>query len=514
MEVLIRTKLFPPPVPAKLIPRPRLVARLNEPPPLTLISAPPGFGKSTLLAEWRTSESIKLAWLSLDEDDNRPSRFLAYFISALQGIDPQVGAASALLLQSTSDAKTVLAPLLNDLNHLNSPLVLVLDDYHVIRAGPIHELLTFILEHQPASLRLIILSRSDPPLPLARLRGRGQLAEIRADELRFTAEEAVAFLNQIVNLHLRENEIATLAQHTEGWIAGLQLAAQSMQGKTDVHQFVSTLSGRNQTIGDYLTEEVFNHQSEVVQRFLLQTCILDSLCATLCDAVMESQGSQRLLDKLSRSNILLISLDNKAEWYRYHHLFSEYLRGRVENADEEHRRASDWFEKNGYLSEAIKHSIAAGDDGTALRLIKESAPVILGRGDPTSLLQLVESLPMQARSADTRLLLYIAIARFLLGDEEGVNQALQHVKTSIKNLDHEDTLSTQTELDAIELSIVIEHCAEAEDIERARRLLQHIPSENVFLRASLFFGLGDAYYSNGNVALAKCTPNQLLEEVH
>lgn len=504
MESLLETKLFRPPAPTKIISRPRLLARLDELRPLTLLSAPPGFGKTTLIGEWLDRANPTLAWLALDEEDNHAPRFLAYMIAALQTVRPDIGGAGALLLQSspTLPSDAILTSLLNDLNKLDAPIILVLDDYHVIHADSIHDILTFTLNHQPTSLRLILTTRADLPFPLAKLRGRGQLTEIRADDLRFTNDEAAAFLNRIMDLNLSSADIAALEEHTEGWIAGLQMAALSMHGKTDLHEFISTFTGNHQFIGDYLTEEVFNRQSQATQNFLLQTSVLDRFCASLCDEITQSQSSAKILDELSRANIFLVPLDQERKWYRYHHLFSEFLRGKMQAPKELHRRASQWFEQNGFASEAIRYAIMADEGETAARLANGQAPTLIARGEISTFLHWVKSIPTEIVNANAKLSLYIAIAKFLLGDEASADLAFRNAEISLTKLTDNAADAIRAEIDAMRLVILIEHGARFEDIERVQVLLRKIPPENSFLRAHLFFGLGDAYDATGDIQSA------------
>jgi LuxR family transcriptional regulator, maltose regulon positive regulatory protein len=304
MEALLSTKLYPPPAPPKLIRRPRLLARLDEPTPLILISAPPGFGKTTLLGEWRAARgaSMACAWLSLDPDDNDAPRFVAYLIAALQRVKPETGVTGALLLQTSpaTPLRTILVSWLNDLSQLDSQVVLVLDDYHLINAQPVHDLVAFLLEHRPPALRVILITRNNPAILLARWRGRGELTEIRAEALRFTADETETFLNRLMNLNVSAEEVSALESRTEGWIAGLQMAALALegtlalQGQEDRHTLMAAFTGGHRFVGDYLTEEVFNHQPQATQAFLLATSALDRLCAPLCDAVTLGHNPARL----------------------------------------------------------------------------------------------------------------------------------------------------------------------------------------------------------------------------
>ena len=501
MDTLLSTKLYSHPLTSKIISRMRLVKSLNELRPITLLSAPPGFGKTTLISEWQTESKLNFAWLSIDEDDNNASRFLSYLIAALQTIKPEIGSAGTLLLQSSpaTPPKTILTSLLNDLAKLDSEILLVLDDYHVINSDSVHDILSFILDHQPAPLRLIITTRSDPPFLLARLRGRGQLTEIRADDLRFTNDEAAAFLNQIMKLSLSADDIAALEEHTEGWISGLQMAALSMQGKTDLHQFITTFTGSHQFIGDYLTEEAFNRQSTAIKNFLLQTSILERFCVSLCDELTQSQSSQNILDELSRANLFLVPLDDKRKWFRYHHLFAEFLRGRVMDANDLHRRASRWFEQNGFLSESIKHAITANEYETAARLISENASSLIARGEMSTFLHWADAMPAKQIKANPRLPIYAALAKFLVGDGEGTEKAFRDAESSLEKYNGDDVNAIQAEMDTVRLSVSIEHEAQPEDIEKVRKLVEQISAENSLLRSSLLFGLGDAYQTAGDI---------------
>ena len=408
---VLATKLYIPPPRPNAVPRPRLIERLNEglqrTSGVTLISAPAGFGKTTLVSEWiasltpplpeqhrhlrplpaasrpaalRTPEGeglgVRAAWLSLDENDNDLTRFLAHFIAALQTITPTVGEATLGALQSSQPPPTevLLTAFLNDITTLDD-VVLVLDDYHVIEAAPIDEALTFFVDHLPPQFRLVIASREDPPLPLARLRARGQLTELRAADLRFTPTEAAAFLNEVMLLNLSAADIAALETRTEGWIAGLQLAALSMQGRADSANFIQAFAGSHRFVLDYLMEEVLQRQPERVRRFLLQTSILDRLSGPLCNAVTERDDARAMLAALERGNLFIVPLDDQRQWYRYHHLFADVLQARLieEQSDrvfDLHRRASVWYEQNDLPAEAIQHALLATDFDRAANLIE------------------------------------------------------------------------------------------------------------------------------------------------
>ena len=337
-EPLLRTKLFIPPVRANRVARLGLTERMNNShdKELVLVSAPAGFGKTTLLAEWAAQANLTLAWLSLDEGDNDPNRFLRYVIAALNNALAKTESAICITAQAMLQSvhplplQTILVALINDLTDLSEPFTLVLDDYQFITSAAVNEVLTFILEHPPPQLHLVIASRVDPALPLHRLRAAQRLLEIRTDELRFTGDETGSLMNTILELGLPERDISILTNRTEGWIVGLQMAALSMEGIDDRSAFVQALSGSHRYILEYLIEEVLDRQSEKIQAFLLQTSILDRLCAPLCEALLEDQGnSQGIIDQLNRSNIFITPLDEVGYWYRYHHLFADLLRGAV-----------------------------------------------------------------------------------------------------------------------------------------------------------------------------------------
>src|SRR5438105_1887890 len=371
---LLATKLHRPLPRAKLVRRPQLAARLTQGVrgPLTLVSAPAGFGKTTLLAQWFAESGMPVAWLSLESGDNEPVRFLSYLIAALQTLDPHLGAVALTLLQmpQPAAAETVLTLLTNDVGSHGpdgGDFALVLDDYHVIDAKPVDQALTFLLEHLPPRMHLVIATREDPQLPLARLRARGQLTELRAADLRFTPSEATEFLNQGMGLNLSVEDITALETRTEGWIAGLQLAAISLQGHEDAVGFIKSFTGSHHFVLDYLVEEVLQQQPESLQTFLLRTSILDRLCGSLCDAVLlnPTVSGQETLESIERANLFLVPLDNERRWYRYHQLFAELLRQRlhqrsasstrdeVGDVAELHRRASVWYEDHGLSLAAL-----------------------------------------------------------------------------------------------------------------------------------------------------------------
>jgi LuxR family transcriptional regulator, maltose regulon positive regulatory protein len=368
---LLATKLHLPRPTARLLHRSLLDERLEQgmSSALTLISAPAGFGKTTLLADYLTRSATPAAWLSLEADDNELVRFLSYVITALQTLDQEVGKTSLALLQSSppGTVEPIIGLLANDLVGVNLPsFALVLDDYHVIEDPAIHRALTFLLGHLPAQMHLVIATRADPPLPLARLRARGQLCEVRAADLRFATAEVDTFLRTVMQLDLTPGEIPVLQERTEGWIAGIQLAALSLRGRSDVSAFLSAFSGSHRFVLDYLSDEVFSQQSAGVQSFLLHTCILDRMNGSLVNAVTELTNGQEMLERLEHANLFVVPLDDERGWYRYHHLFAEVLRGRLQQTQPSllpalHRRASTWYLDFGAVSEAIHHLLLAGD---------------------------------------------------------------------------------------------------------------------------------------------------------
>lgn len=405
---VLATKLYAPPRRFTIVPRPRLIARLSaglgqeqgQGRKLTLISAPAGFGKTSLLSEWMPTCRRPVAWLSLDEGDNDLTRFLVYVVAALRTVVPAIGEQLLAVLQDPPLPPTdaLLTPLINEIAAVQGGFILVLDDYHVLESPAIDDALTFLIDHLPPPLHLVITTREDPNLPLARLRARGQLTELRAADLRFTPAEAAEFLNRVMGLELATAEVAILETRTEGWIAGLQLAALSIQGREDVPGFIRSFAGDHRYIVDYLVEEVLTHQPEAVRNFLIQTAILDRLNGSLCDAVTGQEGSRQRLEALQRGNFFVVPLDDHRHWYRYHHLFAEVLRAYLlaEQPDQVgglHLRASEWFEQHGATAEAIRHALAAQAFARAADLIERVFPAMSRSRQEATLLGWLRALP-------------------------------------------------------------------------------------------------------------------------
>jgi len=402
---LLQTKLYIPKLRHGQVERPRLLERLSRgaESKLTLVSAPAGFGKTTLLAEWlegAASDGISTAWLSLDPGDSQATTFWSYVIAALQTVAPGFGANSLSLLRQPQPPaiEAILATLVNELSETSHQIIFVLDDYHAIDARDVDQGMAFLLDHLPRHVHVVIATRADPAFPLARLRGRAELAEIRAADLRFTPDEALAYLNEVMGLNLTASDVSALEERTEGWIAALQLAALSLQGRDDVAGFIAGFAGDDRYIVDYLVEEVLHRQPEEVRSFLLDTSILDRLTGPLCDAVTGQSGGKAMLEALDRANLFLVPLDDRRQWYRYHHLFADVLMARLKDEQpdrvpELHRRASDWYEHNGDRSEAIRHALAGEDFDRAASLIESAVPALRQGHQEVTALRWLRALP-------------------------------------------------------------------------------------------------------------------------
>ncbi|MEM7535152.1 MAG: LuxR C-terminal-related transcriptional regulator [Chloroflexota bacterium] len=403
---ILTTKLYIPTTRTRFVARPRLIEQLaaKREGKLTLISASAGFGKTTLVSEWIAVCQQPAAWYSLDDGDNDLTRFLTYLVAASRTVDPTIGADVLALLQSpqSSPIQTILTTYLNAITTLSNSLMLVLDDYHVIHADAIHQALAFLLDHLPPQMHIVITTREDPPLPLPRLRARGQLAELRAPDLCFTAHEATQFFSEVMGLALSTDQVIALSTHTEGWIAGLQLAAISIQGRTATasQTFIQTFTGSHQFIFDYLIEEVLQHQPDPIRDFLLQTSILDRLHGTLCDAVTGQDDGKSMLVHLERSNLFVVPLDDQRQWYRYHHLFADVLQTRLHEEQPAavsrlHRSASNWYAQNDLPMDAVHHALATQDFAWASDLIELARPSIEKGYRDTIFRSWVEALPAE-----------------------------------------------------------------------------------------------------------------------
>lgn len=519
---ILATKLYIPLPRPKAVLRPRLIERLEEGShhKLTLISAPAGFGKTTLLSEWAAGCERRVAWLSLDEGDNDPRRFLAYLVAALQTVAASIGngVLGMLQLPQLPPNESILTVLLNEVTATPESFILVLDDYHVIDAEPIDHILTFLVEHLPLPAHLVIATREDPPLPLARLRARGQLTELRVSDLRFTPSEAAEFLNQTMGLKLSAEDIAALEARTEGWIVGLQLAAVSLQGHKDTAGFIKSFTGSHRFVLDYLVEEVLQQQPENIQTFLLRTSILDRLCGPLCDAVLlgRSGAGQQTLAYLERSNLFIISMDNERRWYRYHHLFADSLRQRLrqniapspEEARPEvnalHIHASQWFEDHGLAVEAFRHAAAADDVERAQRLIAgDRIPQHL-RDAVAPILDWLGSLPR--RVLDARPWLWWRHASLLLihGQTTGVEEKLQAAEDAVQGRETQDQDRNLVGLIAAARAVLALTRYDVETmLAQSRRALEYLNPDNMITRATAYWTMGSAYVFSRDRAAAR-----------
>jgi LuxR family transcriptional regulator, maltose regulon positive regulatory protein len=524
---LLETKLHVPRRRRGLVARPRLSERLSRgaESALTLVSAPAGFGKTTLLAEWLAaapSDGRSVAWLSLDQRDNDPALFWTYVVAALTTAAQGASASALSLLQPPQPpGEAGLATLLNDLDAISNDVVLVLDDYHVIDARDVQDGMTFLLEHLSPQIHLVVGSRADPALPLARLRARGELAEIRAADLRFTPGEAAAYLNETMGLALTTADVAALEGRTEGWIAALQLAALSLQGREDTAAFIAGFAGDDRYIVDYLAEEVLQRQPEHVQHFLLQTSILDRLCGPLCDAVTGQDGGKAKLAALERGNLFLVPLDDRRRWYRYHQLFADVLQAHLrdeqpEDVSDLHRRASAWYQQNGEPADAIRHALAAGAFERAADLVELAIPAMLRSRQEAAVLGWLELLPDEV--VRVRPVLSVGFAGALLagGEFEGVEARLRDAEgwldgaTDIRQGSPapaaEMVVVDDAEFRRLPAAIELYRAAQAlvrgdgpGTVRHARRALELSPADDHIGRASAAALMGLASWASGDL---------------
>jgi LuxR family maltose regulon positive regulatory protein len=462
---ILATKLYVPPPRPKVVLRPHLIDRLNEGLAmgckLTLISAAAGFGKTTLVSEWIAASGRPATWLSLDENDKDANYFLIYLTSALQKISSIVGSEVLELLRSSQPPpiESILTTLLNEINNVPDSFIFVLDDYHVIDDESVDDALTFLIEHQPPQMHLVIATREDPSLPLARLRARGQLTELRAADLRFTPAEAAEFLNRMMELNLSDGDIAALESRTEGWIAGLQMAALSMRDHEDIAGFIKGFSGTNRYILDYLLEEVMAGQPPEIQHFLLYTSILERLTAGLCDAVLandegvQGKGNDRstvpesfsvsqsasILKFLERANLFLVPLDDERIWYRYHHLFADLLRTQLlsslgaQGVAQLHVRAADWHAQNGSILEAIDHASIASDDERVEHLITQNYIEMMNRGEQSWIRSWISQLSKELVYRRPWLCIYEAYSHSFFGELDEADLLLEAAEKRIRS---------------------------------------------------------------------------------
>ncbi|TFG64234.1 MAG: helix-turn-helix transcriptional regulator [Spirochaetales bacterium] len=517
---ILATKLYIPPPRPNIVTRSRLIERLDEGLSsgrrLTLISASAGFGKTTLVSAWAAGCGRPVTWLSLNDRDNDPACFLTYFVAALQTIAPNIGAGALAALQSLplSAIEPILTALLNEIAAVPDNFILVLDDYHVIDAKPVENALAFLLEHLPPRMHLVLATREDPPLPLSRLRARGSLTELRAADLQFTTAEAAEFLNQVMGLNLSAEDIVSLENHTEGWIAGLQLAALSMQGHQDVSGFIQSFTGSHRFVLDYLVEEVLQQQSESVQIFLLRTSILDRMCGILCDAVTGREDGGEMLESLERGNLFVVPLDDKRRWYRYHHLFADVLQAHLLEAESDrvsalHRRASEWYERNSLPSDAIRHALAADDLGRAAGLIELAGPAMEGSPQASAWFSWVRALPDELVRARPVLSVWYAYALLTRADMEAAESRLKDAEQWLANPSPGMVVVDERQFQSLPAIIAVARAYHAQalgdvpgTVQYAQRALDLLPEGDHNRRLQTTGLLGLTCWANGDLEAA------------
>ena len=512
---LLTTKFHIPATRARLVPRPRLWQRLAEAltreHSLIVISAPAGFGKTTLLSEWLQHLALPIAWLSLDPADNDVARFLAYVSTALQKIHPEAGQTMAVALHAASrpDTESWLTALVNEISNSAQAGVLVLDDYHVIDAPAVHAALAFLVDHLPAQLHLVIAGRTDPPLSLARLRARDQLIELRAADLSFTPIESAAFLNEIMRLNLTQADIAALAERTEGWIAGLQMAALSLQGREDRSEFVRAFTGSHRFVLDYLIEEVLERQSADMQNFLLRTSILDRMTAALCEALTGRADSQAVLQQLEQANLFIVPLDDERRWYRYHHLFADLLRSRLIQTQPDlvpmlQRRASTWYAQHDLIAEAMTAAVAAGDVDQVARLAEENVIALMDHGELLKLVGWMNAVPVEVRRTRPWLCVAHAWAAVYTGQMAEVEPCLQEAERVLHERAADQALDARLvgHIATIRSNVALLIGADDQAVELACDALQSLPDKDYLARGYALRVLGLTYRTDGDLDTA------------
>jgi LuxR family maltose regulon positive regulatory protein len=507
---LLRTKLNIPPARPQLVTRPRLTERLREGLNynLILVSAPAGFGKTTLISEWtrQIQPKLSIAWVSLDKGDNDPVRFWDYFIAALQTLHPDVGGSTLPLLHSpqTLSTEPLLTALINDLAGIPGDFVVVLDDYHLIESQQIHNGITYLLEHMPMQIHLVIASRADPPLTLARFRGKEMMLEIRTDDLRFTLDEVIKLFNELTTPELSSEDIAALNERTEGWVVGLKMEALSIRGQKDIPGFIAAFTGSQRYVMDYLMEEVLQKQTVEIRDFLMKTSVLERLSSPLCDAITGRQGSRDILLYLERSHLFIVPLDEARQWYRYEHLFADLLRHQCETAyateqvTDLHRRACKWYEDNNLPDDAIHHVLIAKDWGTAMRLIYDRCEELRKRSEFGTLLGWLQLIPEEILHTHYRL--YSQYASFLttIDQYDAAEKALNY----LESVAHDDA-NIQAEAAFSLANLARLRGDSSRCVDMAKRALSLLPPDNIVMRSRVSFIIGYVLYDGGQFPEAK-----------
>jgi LuxR family maltose regulon positive regulatory protein len=513
--LLLATKLHIPATRSRRVARLRLQQRLDAALGcehcLTVVSAPAGFGKTTLLVDWIQHSQLPTAWLSLDTGDNDLARFLAYLSAALEKIQPAIRTERSALLQAMppAAAEPILAALINHLDEPASPFALVLDDYHTIDAPAVHDAVTFLFDHLPARAHLIIAGRSDPPLSLARLRGRDQLIELRAADLSFTPAEAAAFLNGVMALDLTPEDVAALEQRTEGWIVGLQMAALSLQGREDRSSFVQAFTGSHRFVLDYLIGEVLERQTPATQDFLLETSMLEQMTASLCEAVTGEATGQATLLQLEQSNLFVVPLDDERRWYRYHHLFGDLLRARLIQTRPDlvptlQRRASDWYAQNELFAEAMRAAVAAGDIEQVARLAEDNVIALMDHGELSKLVSWMNAVPLEVMRARPWLCVAHAWVSVYTGRMAAVEPCLQEAERVLHShaADHARGARLVGHIAAIRSSAALLRGDDDNAVEMACDALQSLPQKDFMARGFALRVLGLTYRTDGDLVTA------------
>ena len=505
---ILATKLFPPRLRDRMVRRRRLVSLLDQGSDLVLVSAPAGFGKSTLLAEWLRRRDLAFAWLSLEAADAEPRRFLRYMSAALAPLAPGLEAAVAPYLRGPqlAPAEVVLLPLLNELSRLESPAVLVLDDYHTVEEAAVHGLMEYWVDHQPPNLRLVLSTRVDPPFSLSRWRGQGRLTEIRALDLRFSEDESRSFLSAFLGFDLPAPLARALQRHTEGWIVGLQMAALSMRGQKELGSFVEAFTGSHRFVLDYLTEEVLARQPREVLDFLLRVSLLERFNPPLCDAVLERSGSRDLLERLEAENLFLIPLDAEREWFRFHHLFRQLLERQLcQRLPEDEvlglrRRACDWLSAEGFPDEALAHALAAGDRQRALGVLERHAERVLRMGDAATATRWFTGIPLEWLEDRPRLAVTGALALFLAVHWDELERWSPRLREPLAGALEDEVRGRALTLSACAATMRADRPG---TVDHARQALELLAPEDRFLRAVAAINLGASLFVLGQYGEAR-----------
>ncbi len=520
MTSLLYTKLVIPPVRSPRVARPHLVARLRETRPVTVVIAPAGYGKTTLLTEWIDTAHPSVAWLSLDEGDRDPVRFWSYVVAALAASQPGLGETAGLLLAAPQPLgyAAVVNALCNDILALPQALTLVLDDYHVVDEPTIQAAVTYLIDHQPPNFRLVIGSRVDPSLPLPRLRARDQLREVRAESLRFTPEEARVFLTEVMGLRLTPVDLNALVARTEGWAAGLQLAALSLQGRPDPAAQIASFDGAHPNVADYLVDEVLARLSADVQTALMRTAVADHICAPLAATLLDQpiEVAQTMLDQLEHANLFLESVDRDRYWFHYHQLFAQALRQRLQRAEPVlartlHRRASDWFARAGQIEEALRQALAASAYADVADLLLHHAMQELLEGRAATVLSSLDAIPPELWPARPRLYVLRAATQVSLARYRDVEPGLHALDAALATLPPADAQAIASEQRAL-LAVALSFLIDPRALPLAQQALRDLPAENP-LSALLRVSLSAAYLATGDLATARAIIEQTLAGV-